>query len=122
MCSGSSVSIVTPATERYDALANASKSMTSDTVNDNNEASPFAGTKGPDAHGQAALLLVESLIHALIARSVINVEEAIEVVDIAADVKEDIAEALGEPPATLRQSLKLLQNIAGSLRLDLSRS
>lgn len=39
-----------------------------------------------DAHGQAALLLVESLVHGLIARSVISVTEAVEIVDVAAEV------------------------------------
>lgn len=95
------------------------KGMTSETVNDNQVTSRIAGQEGPDAHGQAALLLVESLIHALIAASVITLQEAVEVVDIAADVKEDIAESLGDSPATLSQSLTLLQTISDSLRRDL---
>ena len=40
--------------------------MSSDSSNDNGE------RRIPDAHGQAALLLVESLIHGLIARKVIG--------------------------------------------------
>ncbi|HEV2505155.1 MAG TPA: hypothetical protein VGV39_18915 [Mesorhizobium sp.] len=96
--------------------------MTSEIVNDNQVTSRTAGQEGPDAYGQAALLLVESLIHALIAASVISLQEAVEVVDIAADVKEDIAESLGDSPATLSQSLTLLQTISDSLRRDLPHS
>jgi hypothetical protein len=98
------------------------KGMTSEIVNDNQVTSRTAGQEGPDADGQAALLLVESLIHALIAASVISLQEAVEVVDIAADVKEDIAESLGDSPATLSQSLTLLQTISDSLRRDLPHS
>ena len=41
------------------------------------------------------MLLVESLIHGLIARSVISVAEAVEIVEVAAEVKTEIAEELG---------------------------
>lgn len=75
----------------------------------------------PDEHGQAAMLLVESLIHALVARSVISVEEAVEVVDVAAEVKLEIAEYLGDSPATMHKSLALLASISASLRQDVLR-
>lgn len=88
-----------------------------DSINDN-EAERTAAT-GPDAHGQAALLLVESLIHVLIARRVLCVSEAIEVVEVAGDVKREIAADLGDSPATLRRSLALLEGIARSLGNDL---
>lgn len=72
----------------------------------------------PDAHGQAALLIVESLIHALVARSIISTAEAVEVVEIAAEVKIDLAEDAGQSPATLRHSLALLTAISASLKPD----
>ncbi|WP_379071643.1 hypothetical protein ACFJIU_12130 [Mesorhizobium sp. UC74_2] len=90
--------------------------MTSETIKDNQAA--LRTEEGPDAHGQAALLLVESLIHALIAGSVITVQEAVEVVETAADVKQEIAESLGDSPDRLGQSLTLLQTISDSLKQD----
>lgn len=85
------------------------------TSNDNDD----APLHGPDAHGQAAMLLVESLIHGLIARSVISVEDAIEIVEVAADVKQEVAGELGDSPATLRKSLGLITAISASLTNDL---
>lgn len=68
-------------------------------------------------HGQAALLLVESLIHALVARNVVDVAGAIEVVDIAASVGDDSDAEVGR---SMRQSISaLLTPIANSLRFDL---
>ncbi len=75
--------------------------------------------ESPDAHGQAAMLLVESLIHGLIARSVLSVAEAVEIVDVAAEVKREIAADLGDSPATMRKSLSLLRAISASLKLDI---
>lgn len=72
----------------------------------------------PDAHGQAAMLLVESLIHGLIARSVISVADAIEIVEVAADVKVEVAAELGDTPATFHRSLAMLEAIRGSLKQD----
>lgn len=60
-------------------------------LNDNS-----AAVHGPDAHGQAALLLVESLIHGLLARRLITVADAVEIVDVAAEVKVDVAGDLGD--------------------------
>ena len=93
--------------------------MTNETLNDNHAVS--SELLGPDSHGQAALLLVEGLIHALIARSVISVAEAVEIVEVAAEVKTEIAEELGDSPAKLRQSLTLLRCIRKSLRHDILR-
>lgn len=92
--------------------------MTADTTNDN-----FLEGRAnvPDAHGQAAMLLVESLVHGLIARRVLTVADAVEIVDVAAEVKIDTAGELGDLPANHRKSLYLLTAISGSLRLDLPR-
>ncbi len=67
------------------------------------------------------MLLVESLIHGLIAKSVIDVPEALDIVNTAAEVKEDIAASLsrGQSAATLQKSLALLEAISSSLKCDL---
>jgi hypothetical protein len=74
----------------------------------------------PDAHGQAALFLIESLIHALVARSVISVTEAVEIVEVAAEVKVDLAADIGDTPEALQRSLDLLEAIRDSLAIDAS--
>lgn len=91
--------------------------MSSDSSNDN-----VAGdvSRSPEPHGQAALLLVESLVHGLIARDVITVADAVEIVDVAVEVKADMGIERGEPPAQLRRSLDLLDAIGDSLRRDIS--
>lgn len=74
--------------------------------------------RGPDAHGQAAMLLVESLIHGLISKQLITVAEAVEIVETASDVKIDKAVDLGDSTANLVESLKLLEAISVSLSRD----
>jgi hypothetical protein len=86
--------------------------------NDNDRLSAASEARAPDVHGQAAMFLVESLIHGLIARSVISVEDAIEIVDVAAEVKIDSAAELGDTPAALEKSLALLSAISTSLAHD----
>ena len=89
------------------------------TENTNDNVYPRTGRpREPDAHGQAAMLLVESLIHGLVERSVISVPDAIGIVEAAAEVKSEIAEDLGESPETLNRSLHMLAAISDSLRLD----
>jgi hypothetical protein len=87
-------------------------------TNDNHPVPALAPVREPDAHGQAAMLLVESLIHGLIARSVISAEEAVEIVDTAAEVKAEVAADLGDSPETMRGSLALLEAISRSLKGD----
>jgi hypothetical protein len=93
--------------------------MVDQTSNDNDIVRADERMRGPDAHGQAAILLVESLIHGLIARSLISTEDAIEIVGVAAEVKEEVAYDIGDSPATMHQSLTILQAIQGSLSNDL---
>lgn len=71
-----------------------------------------------DAHGHAALLLVESLIHGLLARSIITTDHAIEIVDAANEVQREIAEAADANGMTMWRSHALLTSIARSLRHD----
>ena len=89
--------------------------MAEPTSNDNDAGRAHVVLREPDAHGQAAMLLTESLLHGLIARNLITVGDAVEMVEIAAEVKEAIAEDLGDSPATMRKSLALLDSIRVSL-------
>lgn len=87
-------------------------------TNDNDIYPKAARGPEPDAHGQAAMLLAESLIFGLIERSIISVEDAVGIVEAAAEVKVDIASDIGESPETMQRSLNLLSAIRDSLRLD----
>ncbi len=71
-----------------------------------------------DPHGHAALLLVEGLIHALLARSIIGTADAIDIVESADSVQVDIAEAADEAGASMWRSHTLLNAIAMSLMAD----
>ncbi|WP_421990634.1 hypothetical protein [Roseococcus sp.] len=72
----------------------------------------------PDAHGHAALLLVESLIHLLVERSGITLTEAVEVVDVAEDVSREIIADRGGQVPTMARSAALLATISSSLKTD----
>lgn len=74
----------------------------------------------PDAHGQTAMLLVESLIHRLISQSVITVADALELIAIAAEVEEELASNAPDPNETMRRSAALLESIRCSLSIDLA--
>jgi hypothetical protein len=93
--------------------------MTEDTSNDNEVRRGIGPEDGPS--GEAALLLVESLLHGLVAREVISVEDAIEFVSIATEVKEDIARDGDHPTDTAVKALSLLEAIRASLEGDLPR-
>ncbi|MFN3538379.1 MAG: hypothetical protein ACK4Y4_13125 [Brevundimonas sp.] len=90
--------------------------MPSDSSNDNGERH---ASGGPDAHGHAALLLVESLIHGLIARKVITVRDAVECVEVAAEAETEIQAERHAAPASQRQSAAILGAIGASLSYDL---
>lgn len=75
----------------------------------------------PDAQGQAALLLIESLIHSLIDNGALTQEQAIEALDSAMEVKEDSASEEKEPAKTLRRSLSLLQDMRASIEAKVGR-
>ncbi|WP_242098397.1 hypothetical protein [Sphingomonas sp. CROZ-RG-20F-R02-07] len=77
-----------------------------------------AARPDPDAHGQAALLLVESLLHGLLEKGVLSNGEAIAIVTAAAEVKEEIAATASEAQDTARQSLDLIGRIVATLELD----
>ena len=73
---------------------------------------------GPDRHhaaaGQAALMLVESLMLSLVERRVIDPGELIEAVETVIETKRRLA-ADGREPAIAREAVALLTTIANSL-------
>ena len=73
----------------------------------------------PDAHGEAALLLAESLLHGLIARAILPVAEAIEVVEIAIDAKLQIEDSGTQVARGSPDALRILEGIKLSLGLDI---
>jgi hypothetical protein len=83
---------------------------------DKNPRSP--AVREPDAHGQAALLLTESLIHTLVENSAITNVQAIELIRIAAEVKVEVATAAHESNGRMQESLALLSKMASSFESD----
>ena len=74
---------------------------------------------GVDPHGQAALLLVESLLQGLIEKAVLTTREALAIVDRAAEVNAENAADLEDSPEALSKSLALIDAIAASLQHDI---
>ena len=69
----------------------------------------------PDAQGQAALLLIESLIHSLIDNGALTKAQAIEAIESASEVKEESASENKESKTVLRRSLALLEQMQISI-------
>lgn len=78
-------------------------------------AQPSPKPREPDAHGQAALLLAEGILHGLIEVGVLTTRQASSIVRTAAEVKVEVADMIGESDGRLRQSLKLLDGIERSM-------
>lgn len=76
--------------------------------------SPFA-----DPHGHAALVLVETLLHGLIGRSVLTTRDAVEILEGAKEVQAEIAEAADGAGAGMWRSHTLIKVMTDSLRHDL---
>lgn len=93
--------------------------MTTLTSNDNQPTLDHGRMLVPESHGKAALLLFESLLHGLIARSVVSVQEAVEIVETAVEVNEDMATEMGTLDPAIERSLALLYSIHSSLSIDL---
>ena len=72
----------------------------------------------PDAHGQAALLLTESLLHALVENATLSNADAVGVIQSAAEVKVEVAIAAHESKARMEESLALLSRMAASFEVD----
>jgi hypothetical protein len=72
-----------------------------------------------DPHGQAALLLIESLIHGLCDNSVLDVPQAVAIVERAVDVQRDYVHAASQRTAnSMLRAQALLEAIAASLNTD----
>jgi hypothetical protein len=89
-------------------------------TNDNDPTVQSAMCSPADAHGQAALLLVESLIHGLCEKSALSAREAVEIAERAISVQSDQAEAAtaAEEAAVMWRAHALLSSILTSLRID----
>ncbi|WP_285021954.1 hypothetical protein [Novosphingobium sp. fls2-241-R2A-195] len=88
-------------------------------VHDDDENESFGSLQSPfEPHGQAALLLVESLIHGLIEQSVLTNDLAIDIVETALEVQASIAEASDGDEAQMEKSHVLLAAIADTLKWD----
>ena len=87
-------------------------------TNDNDPAMPGATPSQSDPHGQAALLLVESLIHGLCENSTLSAGAAFDIAERAVDVQSEQAEAADGAGASLWRSHALLSSISASLRSD----
>lgn len=72
----------------------------------------------PDAHGQAALLLAESILHALVEGRMLSTDEAIAVVRTASEVKVEVALAAHESKGRMVESLNLLAAIGKTFEAD----
>ena len=85
-------------------------------LNDNNQKNAVE----PDAHGQAAILLIESLLHTLVDARVLTLDQVVLAVNSAAEVKVEVAEAAGESSKRMHESLALLQAIATTFEADIA--
>jgi hypothetical protein len=83
----------------------------------NHSEAPAASPARPDPHGEAALLLVESLIHGLLMQSVLSVGEAVDIVRTAVEVQNDISDERGDDPGD-NPAHRLLAAIATTLGID----
>lgn len=72
-----------------------------------------------EPRGRAALLLVESLMHTLIARSVISVAEAVETVDVAIEAERERHDEIVDEPDMMSPTNVLLLAIRESMAIDL---
>lgn len=87
-------------------------------TNDNDSAIGTIRAAEVSADGQAALLLAESLIHGLCEKTMISSGEAVAIIERAADVQFDHAEAAGGAGAPMWRAHALLLAIATSLKSD----
>lgn len=87
--------------------------------NDNDDLTPPSSLLSTsDAHGRAALLLVESLIHGLCEAAMLDAGQAVEIAERAVSVQLDQAKEADGAGAPMWRSHALLQAIVASLRTD----
>ena len=89
-------------------------------LNDNDGIGTSPSRDEPDAHGQAALILAESILHTLIETKTFTRSQALLVVQTASEVKIDVAAEIGESRGRMEESLALLSAITLSLEADMA--
>lgn len=82
----------------------------------NGDELPILDSAQADSHGRAALLLVESLIHELVSKAVLTRGQAIDIIDIAVDVEEELE--LGAGQALSRRRGSALAPLAATFRRE----
>lgn len=88
-------------------------------ANDNLPAHLPPPTGEPDAHGQAALILAEATLHALVDMKTMTTQQALDVVQSAEEIKTEVAAMSGESDTRMHESLELLRRIGISLDRDI---
>ena len=73
----------------------------------------------PDAHGQAALILAESILHALVETKILTTQQALDVVHSAEEIKAEVAALSSESNTRMHESLELLKRIGYSIEKDI---
>lgn len=101
------------------ALALLGVVIITNSYNDNNASTTPVTRQSGEPHGRVAMLLAESLIHGLIARSVLSTADAIEIVGIAGEVVAETGAENGDTTETLAKSLAILKAISTSLSIDM---
>ncbi len=89
-------------------------------ANDDDRARPKPPVLEADAHGQAALMLAESTLHALMENGTFTTRQAVSVVTTAQELKTEFAHLAHESRARMQASLDLLNAIGGSLESELT--
>lgn len=79
-------------------------------------------TGEPDAHGQAALILAESILHALVDIGTMTSRQAHDVVQSAEEIKTEVATLSGESETRMHESLELLKRIGLSFQSDVNQA
>ncbi|MGI4792756.1 MAG: hypothetical protein ACRYG8_01465 [Janthinobacterium lividum] len=72
-------------------------------------------TSAPDPHGQAALMLCESLAYLLIEQRLVGQQQVIDAIEGVIEVKQEMAR-VSEPVVVSITSILLLQDILNSIR------
>ncbi|MGI4745613.1 MAG: hypothetical protein ACRYFY_06145 [Janthinobacterium lividum] len=72
----------------------------------------------PDAHGQAALILAEATLHALVEKCVLSAADVLAVLQSAHEIKTEVATLAGESEGRMQESLELLKRISISFAAD----
>lgn len=87
-------------------------------ANDNHAVRPPPPAEEPDAHGQAALILTETMLHALVDMKTMTTQQALDIVSSAEEIKTEVAGMSGESETRMQESLELLKRIGISIERD----